>query len=87
MSVYSPFSGGLSVPKNYSTHPIFVFRLLDIEDRAEQSRLSNPALDRNEHISEGINEINDISDDEDAESICEISLFNGHDASLHGLLT
>ena len=31
--------------------------------------------------------ITDIADEEDTESICENLLFNGHEATLHGLLT
>ena len=91
MAVYSPFSGGLSGPKNYSTYPILTEGQADIEDdikdRADQRRLSNASLDCYEHISKGINGITDISDKDDAESVCEISLFNGHEATLHGLLT
>ena len=29
--------------------------------------------------------ITDIAEEEDTESICENSLFNGHEATLHGL--
>ena len=54
----------------------------------EQRCLSNAGLDRSEHIIlEGINEITDISDKEDTESVCEDSLFKGHEATLHVLLT
>ena len=59
----------------------------DNEDIADQRRLSNADLDRDEHITEGINVITDIADEEDTKSICENSLFNGHEATLHGLLT
>jgi hypothetical protein len=60
-----------------STHPVLAVRYIiyDIEDRADQSRLSNAGLDRSEHITEGLNVITDISDEDDAESICKISLF------------
>ena len=35
---------------------------VDIEDRADQRRLSNTGLDHFEHITEGINGITDIPD-------------------------
>ena len=80
MAVYSSFSGGLSgIKKNYSTRtPILPVRQVDIEDRVDQRRLSKP-LDRSEHIIEGTVRITDISDEDDAESAREISLFNGHE--------
>ena len=57
MSVYRPFSGDIMI-KNYSMYPIEV----DIEDRADQRRLSNTGLDHFEHITEGVNGITDIPD-------------------------
>ena len=71
MADYSSFSSGLSAPKNCSTHPILAEADIedDIEDRADQRRLSNAGLDRFEHISEEINGITDISDEDDAESM------------------
>ena len=68
MAVYSTFSGGLSAPKNYSTHSILDVRQAVIEDDSEQRRFSNAGLNRSQHITEGITEITDVSDDEDAES-------------------
>ena len=53
MAAYRPFSSGLSVSKNYSMHPIQV----DIEDRVDQRRFSNAALERSEPIVESINGI------------------------------
>ena len=50
MAVYRPFSSELSAPKNHSTHPIQV----DIEDRVDQRRFSNAALEPSEHIVESI---------------------------------
>ena len=47
------FSSGLSAPKNHSTHPIQV----DIEDRVDQRRFPNAALEPSEHIVESINGI------------------------------
>ena len=38
-------------------------------------------------ITDGINVITDISDEDDAESICEILPFNGRKETFHGLLT
>ena len=76
--------------KNYSnTHRTLAEADIkdDIKDSADQRRLSNTSLDRSEHISKGIIEITDISDKDDAESICESSLFNGHEVILHGSLT
>ena len=71
--VYGPFSGGLSSPKNCSTHPTLTRGQADIEDdiedRPDQRRLSNAGLDFSQHISEGINDITDISDEDNAESI------------------
>ena len=55
-----------------------------MEDIADQRRFFNADLDRYEHITESINGITDISDEEDTESICENSLFKGHEATLHG---
>jgi hypothetical protein len=45
-----------NAPNNYCTYPIEG----DIEDRADQRRLSNTGLDHFEHITEGINGITDI---------------------------
>ena len=57
----------LSAPKNYSTHPILAVRIGDdIEDRVDQGRLSNTGLDRSKHITEDINKITHISDEDDA---------------------
>jgi hypothetical protein len=72
MAGYSPFSGGLSAPKRYRTHPIQADIEDDTENRADQRRLSNASLDRSEHTLRVINEITDISDEDDAESICKI---------------
>ena len=69
MAVYRRFSGRINAPKNYSTHPILAARQTDIEDRADQRRLSNAGLDRSEHINEAINGITDISNDDNAESM------------------
>jgi hypothetical protein len=90
MAVYSPVSCGLS-PKNYSTHPMLAIKWADIgaeiEETADERRLSNAGLDRSEHIIENVNGITDISDEEDTESTCENSRFNDHEATVHGLLT
>ena len=76
MAVYSPFSSGLRAPKHRITHPIFAASEGDIEDSADQRRLSNAGLDRSEHITESINGITDISDEDDAKSVRVILLFN-----------
>ena len=95
-AVMSDMNGGLQSFQrwikcsNYSTYPIQADIEDDIEDRADQRRLANASLDRSEYISditEDISGITDISDEDDAESVCENSLFNGHEAALHGLLT
>jgi hypothetical protein len=77
MGVYSPFRMDLSTPKkNYSsTYPILADIEDDIEDSADQRRLSNASLGRSEHISKEITKITDISDEDNAEPICESSLF------------
>ena len=71
MAVYSPFRSGLSVPKNYDTHIILAKGDIEdnIEDRADQRRLSNASLYLSEHMREGINGITDISDEDDAKSM------------------
>ena len=78
MAVYGPFRGGLSASKNYSTHPILAVRHKvedGFENKADQRQLSNAGLDRqgSEHITEGKNEITDLTHwhDDDADSICE----------------
>ena len=86
------FSCGLSaLSKNciYCTSCLTLKTILKshTEDITDQRRISNADLDHYEHITEGINVITDISDEEDTESICENSLFKGHEATLHGLLT
>jgi hypothetical protein len=45
------------------------------------------ALDRSEHIAEGINGITNISDYDDAKSTCEIHCSSVIEAILRGLLT
>ena len=69
MGGYSPFSGGLSDSNDNRTYPILAVKLANIEDRADQRRLSNAALDHLEQITESINRMTDISDKEDAESV------------------
>ena len=73
---------------SYDTHSILAADIEDvIEDRVDQRRLSNAGLDRSEHITESIDGKADISDEGDAEYICNISLFDSHEATLYGLLT
>ena len=96
-AIMSDMNGGLQSFQRWikcssysTTHPIQADIEDNIEDRADQRRLSNAGLDRSEYISditEGISGITDISDEDDAESVCENLLFNGHEAALHGLLT
>jgi hypothetical protein len=57
--------------KNCSTYLILVGRFAiedNVKDRADERRLSNAGLDSFEHITESVNGITDISDEDDAES-------------------
>ena len=76
MAVYSPVRGGSGALKNCRTHLILAVRRLanvanNVEDSADERRLSNAGLDRSEYNNEGVNWITDISDENDTESTCE----------------
>ena len=88
--VLQSFSDRSSALKSYCSHPnpaVMQADIVDdIEDRSDQSRLSNTDLDRSEQNTEGLNGTTDISDENNSESICEFTVHD-HETTIHGLLT